>query len=361
MLETLRLATEAAGIGIFDWDPVSGELRWSSLTKEMFGVPHDAVMTIDRFMERLHPDDHKRVREAIQQTLHPNVAAAFDIEYRIVRPDGEERVLGAKGKAFFEELEGKSRATRFVGTVLDRTEHKRVQAALVQAEQLAVTGRLAASIAHDIKNPLDAVHNLLYLLRDEHDEGARREYLRIADSELARASEIAANTLRFYRDPKGQSRVGLTALLESILGLFKGRLAIRGVELDMTCEEGAEVIASQGELRQVLVNLISNAVDAMPDGGRLCVRSHTFPHAVGLRRPGAGISIADTGFGMTEDILKRAFEPFYTTKGSAGTGLGLWLSREIVKKHGFKLLVKSRPQRGTVFSVYMPNPSAEVA
>lgn len=361
VLETLCLATEAADLGIFDWDPISGELHWSAITRQMFGVAHEATLTIESFMERLHPDDHQRVREAMQLTLHPEVAAIYDIEYRIVRPDGEERLLGAKGKAFFEAAEGERRATRFLGTVLDRTEQKRVQTALVEAEQLAVTGRLAASIAHDIRNPLDAVSNCLYLLREELDEQLRREYLRVAESELARASEIAANTLRFYRDPKGQSRVGLTPLLESVLGLFKGRLAVRGVELDMVCEEGAEVTASQGELTQVLVNLVGNAIDAMPDGGRLCVRSRTFPYLIGHRKPGAGICIADNGHGMTGDILKRIFEPFYTTKGKAGTGLGLWLSREIVRKYGFKLLVKSRPQRGTVFSVYMPDQSEKVA
>jgi signal transduction histidine kinase len=224
----------------------------------------------------------------------------------------------------------------------------------MQAEQLATTGRLAASIAHEINNPLEAVTNLLYLLRDETDETARKEYLRTAESELARASEIAANTLRFYRDPKGLSRVGLGPLLQSVVGLFQGRLAIRGIELNLTCEEGVEVTASQGELRQVLVHLIGNALDAMPNGGRLLVRCRAFPRAIGNMEPGAGICIADTGTGMSQELLGRVFEPFYTTKGSSGTGVGLWLSREIVRKYGFKLLVKSKVERGTVFSIYMP-------
>ncbi len=327
----------------------------------MFGVPPNAAVTMSDFMDGLHPDDRQRVQEAVQQTIHPDVAADYDIEYRVIRPDGEERVLGARGKAFFEKVGGERKATRFLGTVLDRTEQKRAQAALVEAEQLAITGRLAASIAHDIKNPLDAVGNLLYLLREEKDDEMRRVFLDTAESELARASEIAANTLRFYRDPKGQSRVGLTPLIQSVVGLFQGRMALRGIKLDISCEEGTEVTASQGELRQILVNLICNALDAMPEGGRLRIRSRAFPHSIGQLRSGVGICIADTGSGMSNEILRRAFEPFYTTKGSAGTGLGLWLSREIVKKHGFKLLVKSKPQQGTVFSVYMPDQAAEVA
>lgn len=149
--------------------------------------------------------------------------------------------------------------------------------------------------------------------------------------------------------------MGLKALIESVLGLFQGRIAVRSVKLDLVCTEGAEVTALQGELRQVLVNLIGNAIDAMPKGGRLRVHCRTFPQAAGAMRPGVGLWIADTGFGMSPEVLKRAFEPFYTTKGSAGTGLGLWLSREIAKKHGFKLSVKSKPECGTVFNFYMPD------
>ena len=352
-LETLRLATEAACLGIFDWDLDSGEVHWSRLTREIFGVDQEVEITAQHFQDRLHPEDRERVLAALRQSRRPG-EGEYDIEYRIVRPDGEERFVSAKGRVFFEHVENEVRPARFVGTLLDKTEQRRSQAALMQAEQLATTGRLAASIAHEINNPLEAVTNLLYLLRDETDETARKEYLRTAESELARASEIAANTLRFYRDPKGLSRVGLGPLLQSVVGLFQGRLAIRGIELNLTCEEGVEVTASQGELRQVLVHLIGNALDAMPNGGRLLVRCRAFPRAIGNMEPGAGICIADTGTGMSQELLGRVFEPFYTTKGSSGTGVGLWLSREIVRKYGFKLLVKSKVERGTVFSIYMP-------
>lgn len=353
-VETLRLATEAACLGIFDWNLEDGELHWSELAKEMYGVRVEGHLTLADFAERIHPEDRERVLAAVRQTLDPASPGEYDLEYRIVRPNGEERSIAAKGKAFFEEMDGGRKATRFLGTLLDRTEQKLAQAALIQAEHLAATGRLAASIAHEINNPLEAVTNLLYLIRHEREEDARNAYLLTAESELARVSEIASNTLRFYRDPKGQSRVGLTPLLQSVVGLYQGRLAVRRIEVDMKCEEGAEVTASQGELRQVLVNLIGNALDAMPKGGRLRIQSRTFAHGFGDLQPGAGVFIADTGVGMSPALLERVFEPFYTTKGAAGTGLGLWLSREIVKKHGFKLLVKSRPEKGTVFGIYMP-------
>ena len=294
-IETLRLATEAACLGVFDWNLETEELHWSDLAKTILGIEGNGPFRVIDFAERLHPEDRDR------------------------------------------EL---------------------AHAALIQAEHLAATGRLAASIAHEINNPLEAVTNLLYLIRHERDETARNAYLLTAESELARVSEIAANTLRFYRDPKGKSRVGLSPLLHSVVGLFQGRIVVRGIELQVRCEDAAEVTASQGELRQVLVNLIGNALDAMPAGGRLTIRCRSFARTLGDLQPGAGICIADTGTGMSSDVLRRAFEPFYTTKGSAGTGLGLWLSREIAKKHGFKLLVKSKPTRGTVFGIYMPDPAA---
>lgn len=354
-LETLRLATEAACLGIWDWNVETGELHWSDLTKKIFGVTTPGTITLADFKERVHQEDRERVTLAVNGALAPDGPGEYDIEYRIIRPNGEERYVAAKGKAFFDEVNGKKTATRFIGTLLDRTEQKRSQAALVQAEQLAATGRLAASIAHEINNPLEAVTNFHYLLREETDEATRREYLRGAESELARVSEIASNTLRFHRDPKGISRVGMSALIQSVMGLFQRRIAIRGVEIDLSCDEEIEVKAYQGELRQVLVNLIGNALDAMPEGGRLHINCRTFSQAVGSLTPRVEVSIADTGCGMAPEVLERAFEPFYTTKGNAGTGLGLWLSREILKKHGFTLKVRSKLQQGTVFSISMPN------
>ena len=357
-IETLRLATEAACLGVFDWNLETEELHWSDLAKTILGIEGNGPFRVIDFAERLHPEDRDRVLEAVQRAFDPKGRGEYDLEYRTLRPNGDERSIAAKGKAFFEDVAGKRKATRFVGTLLDRTDQKLAHAALIQAEHLAATGRLAASIAHEINNPLEAVTNLLYLIRHERDETARNAYLLTAESELARVSEIAANTLRFYRDPKGKSRVGLSPLLHSVVGLFQGRIVVRGIELQVRCEDAAEVTASQGELRQVLVNLIGNALDAMPAGGRLTIRCRSFARTLGDLQPGAGICIADTGTGMSSDVLRRAFEPFYTTKGSAGTGLGLWLSREIAKKHGFKLLVKSKPTRGTVFGIYMPDPAA---
>ena len=356
-LETLRLATEAAQVGVWDFNVGTGELHWSSLAKSMFGITKPGALALGDFLERLHPEELERVQGAMQRALAPGGQGDYDIDYRVCRPSGEQRFVHAKGKAFFEGDEENRRATRFVGTLLDRTDQRLSYSALIQAEQMAATGRLAASIAHEINNPLEAVTNLLYLLRDEMVDGPGKEYLRQAEFELARVSEIAAHTLRFYRDPVGVTSVEIGGLTQSVLNLFKGRTAERGIGVEFRCGREVSVEAAQGEVRQVLVNLIGNALDAMPHGGRLAIRCRVLSNYLGRAESGVAITIADTGTGITPEVLKRVFEPFFTTKGSSGTGLGLWLTLGIVKKYGFQLHVRSRVGHGTVFRLFMPAPT----
>ena len=156
----------------------------------------------------------------------------------------------------------------------------------------------------------------------------------------------------------GQESV-TAVLTQSVLKLFQGRTGLCGIQVDWSFDQEASIPASQGELRQVLVNLIGNAIDAMPKGGKLKVRCRAFRSKIGNREPGVGIRIADSGMGMTQETISRIFEPFFTTKGDGGTGLGLWLTSEILNKHGFKLRVKSKLGRGTVFSIFMPKSFAD--
>jgi signal transduction histidine kinase len=268
---------------------------------------------------------------------------------------GELRWIAAKGKVFFEEIDGQLWATRFMGTLLDRTEFRRAQEALLQSERLAITGRLAASIAHEIQNPLESLTNLLYLLRDEKSLEQRAEYLAMAETEIAHLSEISLSTLEFCRDPVGIAPVDIAALVDSIVVVFRGRITGLQVCVQRELDPGVAVLAPQGELRQVLVNLISNALDAMPKGGRLILRARELTGRTGEKC--VRLSIADTGFGMAPDVVVRVFEAFYTTKGVSGTGIGLWLSQEIIKKCGSRIHVKSSQGRGTVFSMYLSSGS----
>lgn len=234
---------------------------------------------------------------------------------------------------------------------------ERAQEALRRSEKLAVTGRLAASIAHEINNPLEAVTNLLYLIRAESPSTEVQRYLDAADQELARVTEITKHTLRFYREPNQPIRVDLVAVMDSVLTLYNSRLMAANVIVKKDVRvPGVSIMASPGELRQIIANIVGNALDAMRTGGSLHLRIATASDFKG-GLPKARLTIADTGSGIPAHILPTIFEPFVTTKGETGTGLGLWVSNEIVAKNGWGIRVRScvkPPNLGTVFSMYMP-------
>jgi signal transduction histidine kinase len=231
------------------------------------------------------------------------------------------------------------------------------QAALLQSEKLAVTGRLAASIAHEINNPLEAVTNLLYLMRGNLSPEQRKQFLAEAEQELARVTEITKQTLRFYREPSQPTATDVSAVLDSVLRLHGSRLRAAGVKVHSEIlSETVTVLSTPGELRQILANIIGNATDAMRQGGCLRIRISKRKQ---WQRTGCCVrlTIADNGTGIPPDVLPTIFEPFVTTKGETGTGLGLWVTSEIVKKNGWKIRVRSSSnpaRRGTVFSLVIP-------
>ena len=231
------------------------------------------------------------------------------------------------------------------------------QAALLRSEKLAVTGRLAASIAHEINNPLEAVTNILYLMHGNLSPEQRKQYLAEAEQELARVTEITKQTLRFYREPSQPTATDVSTVLDSVLRLHGSRLKAAGVHVNREISSGtATVLSTPGELRQILANIIGNATDAMRHGGCLRIRIAHRKQS----QPGGGcvrLTIADNGTGIPPDVLPTIFEPFVTTKGETGTGLGLWVTSEIVKKNGWKIRVRSSRNpghRGTVFSLVIP-------
>ena len=234
---------------------------------------------------------------------------------------------------------------------------KRTEAALRESERLASVGRLAASIAHEINNPLEAVTNLLYLALQTGDMGQIREYLELAQRELRRVSAITSQTLRFYRQSSQPKTVSCDELIGSALAIHQGRIANSQLQVDQRMRATEDLTCFDGEIRQVLNNLIGNAVDAMHESvGRLCIRSRIGTGWSSGRR-GVVITIADTGSGISRENLPRIFEPYFTTKGVAGTGLGLWVSHEIVERHQGRLRVRSsqHPGRtGTIFMLFLP-------
>lgn len=266
---------------------------------------------------------------------------------------------GAAGDRHPGERAGDSRAAerssnaaraeqvRWVGAfVIDATERKLSEEMLRRTEKLAATGRLAASIAHEINNPLGAITNLLYLLHEQPLDPESLQYAEMAQLQIARVSQITQQTLRFYRQSSRPEHTNLAELLDSVLDLHQGRLSATRIHVIRRYRHAPELFAFAGEMRQLFANLIGNALDAMPKGGRLIVsvrESHAWnppqqPEVRGLR-----IIVADTGSGMNEAVKEHIFDAFFTTKETTGTGLGLWISAEIIAKHKGTVCVRSRP------------------
>ena len=248
---------------------------------------------------------------------------------------------------------------RWVGVILvDTSERRKTEDTLRKTEKLAAAGRLAATIAHEINNPLESITNLLFLIRQRPLDTASAEYADLAQHELARVSEITQQMLRFYRQPTVPSLTNVADLVESVLTLYQGRVTALHVQVTRRYEPDVRLLCFTGELRQLFANLIGNALDAMtPEGGRLMLR-------VRQTLGGVRVTVADTGSGMTPDVMRHIFEPFFTTKEAVGTGLGLWVSAEIVSKHKGTMRVRSRARDehkrgGTVFSVVFPQVTDE--
>jgi signal transduction histidine kinase len=237
------------------------------------------------------------------------------------------------------------------------TRSRATDEALRKSEKLLVAGRLAASISHEINNPLASVTNLLYLIGTSTSLEEAKAHRDIAAGELARISEIVTQTLRFYREQSRPSVVQITDIVDSALLFYRGKLTNAGIAVEKDFRECAPIVAVGGELRQVILNLISNSLDALQRGGTLRIRAANTRERSNGSRPGIRLTFADSGCGIQPAIRKMLFEPFVSTKGDTGTGLGLWVSSQIVGKHGGTIQVKSRAQSndtGSVFSIFLP-------
>jgi signal transduction histidine kinase len=243
----------------------------------------------------------------------------------------------------------------------DITEERKTEQALRKSEQLAAAGRLAASIAHEINNPLEAVTNLLFLAKmDQSITGNTKNLLERADKELQRLSHIAARSLKFYRQRTAPAHTSLEELTESVLFFHETEIGTRGIDLDRRYRSAPKVLCQPGEIQQVMTNLIDNALDALPRHGRMAVGVRPARDRTG--REGVTVTVADNGCGMDRPTLDRLFYPFISTKGEAGNGLGLWVSKGIVDKHQGTIAVRSRRDRGTVFRFFLPlNPAVSEA
>jgi len=237
--------------------------------------------------------------------------------------------------------------------VRNTTATRLTEQALRRAEQLAAAGRLAASIAHEINNPLEAVTNLLFLVKlDDSIGGSTRNLLEVADRELQRLSHITARSLKFYRQRTAAVLTSIEEVMDSVLFFHETEMRLRGIELVRRYRPAPQAVCHAGEIQQVFTNLISNAIQATEERGRVVVGVRP-----SIDRNGAQqvlVTVADSGAGMSHYILDRLFQPFITTKGDSGTGLGLWVSKGILDKHRASVRVRSRLGLGTAFLIFLP-------
>jgi PAS domain S-box-containing protein len=351
-LETIY-QTAPIGLALFSADELR-YLRINDRQAEIIGLPQEEIL--GRVITDIIP------LEGLGDLLR-TVAAGNNVRSHIIQGElparpGEHRFWSVSYSPVYS---ADGAVDAIAAVILEVTNQKKAEAALIQSEKLAAVGRLASSISHEINNPLEAITNLLYLiaLSDELPEGVKH-YVRTAQSELSRVCQIATQTLRFHRQAVRATLVNASDLVDAVLNLYQGRLANSSIHVEASYATANKILCFENDIRQVLNNLIANAIDAMRQGGRLVVRAHDAvdlsPHNSEPRR-GIRITIADTGHGMSPAVRTRLFEPFYTTKDLNGTGLGLWISSGIVNRHQGRLTFRSSEHavhHGTIFSLFLP-------
>ena len=282
-----------------------------------------------------------------------------DLEGAIDRRPGEYRYWNINYAPIFDEA---GKVIAVASATIEVTHQKRAEAALIQSEKLAAVGRMASSIAHEINNPLESVTNLIYIANTYAIAPEVQHLLGLADQELRRVSIIANQTLRFHKQASSPREISCVDLYSTVLSLYEGRLRNSAIAVEKRKRAKRPISCFEGDIRQVLNNLVGNSIDAMPTGGRLILRSREatdWRPTTGPSRRGLVLTVADTGGGISPESRKRLFEPFFTTKGIHGNGLGLWISEEIVQRHNGRLLLRSSQSpdhHGTVFSLFLPFP-----
>jgi PAS domain S-box-containing protein len=320
---------------------------WNDAATRVFGYSADEMIgtSILRLIpEHLHSDE---------KTIIESIRAGRRIEHF-------ETVRRAKdGRLFDVSLTVspiKDETGRVIGAskiLRDVSSRKRIEQSLLQAEKIAATGRMAATIAHEINNPLEAVMNLLYLLRPKVTDDEGIGYLATAEDELGRVSHIAKQTLGYYREHAAASSASLSEIAEHALTIYEPRCTAAGIAVRKSLGSSSRVVLRRGEMMQVISNLIANSINAMPAGGTLCVSvsDATSP------RDGVVLTIEDDGVGIAAKDLPKIFDAFFTTRATVGTGIGLFVAKQFVEGHGGQISVESSGEserHGTTVRVFLP-------
>jgi PAS domain S-box-containing protein len=359
--ERLRATLASIGDGVITCDiqgcvdsmnAVAQELTgWSE--EEACGQPLDTVLHMVQEGTRAH------VESPIAKAHEVHGIAKLPSHTILIRRDGTEISIDDSG-APIRDRAGKT--TGFVLVFRDVTLARKSQAALIANEKLAVSGRLAASIAHEIHNPLDSVSNLLYLMAEGPTPEESARFLELARQEISRVTQISRAMLGLYRESRVPVAVNLREILESILLLMDRHLAGQSIRVTTGFFEEAIVHGFPAELRQVFTNLLTNAAEAAGEGGAIHVHVTPAPPLDPTQnrhsgaRSGFTITVSDSGPGIPEELSPQLFKPFFTTKGERGTGLGLWVSKGIITRHSGDITIESHTtpeDHGTAVHVFL--------
>jgi PAS domain S-box-containing protein len=349
--ESMQLAQQYVGIGIWEWDLQTGELAWSDEIRRLHGIEVEKFDgRYESWMESIVSEDRQQVHQSITDALARK--GEYEVQYRVVLADKSLHWLEARGRTI---VMGEV-PVRMLGVAMDVTSRKATEQTLRQSEKVAATGRLAASIAHEINNPLASVMNALYILRtnSKMPESAL-VYVKTAEEELARVVHITKQTLGFYREISSPVMSSVPQLFEEVLAAYDGRIEQGQITVHRSFSDVGPLAAFPSELRQVFSNLVLNAIEAITPPGNIHIRVRQAHDGQG--RTGIRVTVADDGRGIPAENMPHIFEPFFSTKDSKGTGLGLWVSQGIVQKHQGNLRLRSHSGEalhGTCCVLFLP-------
>ena len=358
---SLRLALQSAGMGAWDLNTATGQMRWSENNESIFGVATANLPgAYEQFFALVHEEDREQVRQSIRAAIE--TGTHYEVEFRVTWPDGRVHWISGIGRAFTDAL---GMTVRLSGVNTDITERRVLTEQFRQSQKMEAVGRLAGGIAHDFNNLVMAIQGYSsLLLADLGANPVQREEVEQIQKAAERAASLTRQLLAFSRKQVLQPKVLDLNTVVSDLNKLLRRLIGEDINLDnKLAARLGRIKADPGQLEQVIVNLAINARDAMPSGGRLSLETAnvTIDDSTALLHPGTKpgdyvmLAISDTGSGMSEEVKLHLFEPFFTTKEEGkGTGLGLSTAYGIVKQSGGDITVYSEPGHGTTFKIYLP-------
>jgi PAS domain S-box-containing protein len=314
-------------------------------------IEHAMDLVGRRWVEFWKPQDQAQAESALAQARSGDMGS-FRGDSTTAR--GNSRCWDVK---ITPARDADGRVERLIVVSRDITELRIAQQALIEAERQATAGRMAATIAHEVNNPLEAVTNFIYLAMTTNGlPETAAHHLEIADRELTRAAQITRRILGFYRGRSRNEWVRVSELIQDVITIYGRKLLDKELTTSISVDPELEVYSNDGELRQMLLNLTANAIDASYQGGKLWFRAHRTKGGKGISGGGMRITVADNGCGMSAPVKQRIFAPFFTTKSGSGTGIGLWVTKCLIEHQGGYVRFRSRQgkESGTVMTLFLP-------